>query len=295
SQENVQDNISARLNKSALVSYRIAGLCALIEAAFDIAAEYLEEYVTFGAGETNKAFFHRAAKITERKYGLIIRKEQRLMIDTNICKRAHDVTVQNLAQYMALMKIHDEDKKNWCAQAGRTMKPMMQFITPEGSKEVAELKNTNEVLVNNKHNIDWPLTRKQENIAGAITEEVLETLRLERYQSLNIDLSSLAQRVSQENQNENLSHACSISTEENESIFSQNIITTSEAYYSIDQPQDEENIEHRGLNIFDLVDNFSGIGDQSNSSASQLVVVNEEIVEQQSEKNGVETITVSIC
>ncbi|CAF1415187.1 unnamed protein product, partial [Rotaria sordida] len=264
SQENVQDNISARLNKSALVSYRIAGLCALIEAAFDIAAEYLEEYVTFGAGETNKAFFHRAAKITERKYGLIIRKEQRLMIDTNICKRAHDVTVQNLAQYMALMKIHDEDKKNWCAQAGRTMKPMMQFITPEGSKEVAELKNTNEVLVNNKHNIDWPLTRKQENIT------IIHIFIL-------------------------TGHACSISTEENESIFSQNIITTSEAYYSIDQPQDEENIEHRGLNIFDLVDNFSGIGDQSNSSASQLVVVNEEIVEQQSEKNGVETITVSIC
>ncbi|CAF1484050.1 unnamed protein product, partial [Rotaria sordida] len=65
SQEDVQDNISARLNKSTLVSYRIAGLCALIEAVFDIAAEYLEVYVTFGVDEANKAFFHRATKISE--------------------------------------------------------------------------------------------------------------------------------------------------------------------------------------------------------------------------------------
>ncbi|CAF3290441.1 unnamed protein product [Rotaria sp. Silwood2] len=351
SQEGVKDNVSARLNKTALVCYRLTGLCALVEAAFDMVAEYVEEYVTFGAGEADEVFFHRATKIAERKYGPIIRKEQRLMVDANICKRAHDVTVQNLAQYMTLMKIQEEDKKNWFTQAGRTMKAMMRFITPEDSTELAESKNTNEVLVNNGHKIGWPLTRKQENMlrkadiykvsillhpslvfiksslyansslkkttsiletsfikplvtdgylvaisnglvyqktkatvyikmvptadeesketfstrlasfrdarlnydtylascsnisfysAGVISEKVFEILRLERYRSLNIDISSLVQRVSHETQNENL------------------------------------------------------IDDESNSSASQLVVVNEEIVEQQSEIIGVETIMVSI-
>ena len=97
------------MNKSALVCYRISGLCAIVEAAFDMVTEYIKEYVTFGTGVAGETFFYRAVKIAERKYDLVIRKEQCLIIDTNVCKRAHDVTAQNLAQYMALMKVNDED------------------------------------------------------------------------------------------------------------------------------------------------------------------------------------------
>ncbi len=92
--------------------YRITGLCALIEAAFKIAIEYAEEYVTFGTGDADDGFFSRASNIAERKYGPVLRQEERLVIDTDVCKTVHDVTAQNLAQYMALMKIHDGDKKN---------------------------------------------------------------------------------------------------------------------------------------------------------------------------------------
>ncbi len=72
-------------------------------------ALYVDQYVTFGEGEANEAFFHRSSKIAAQKYGSILREEERFIIGTDICKRPHDVTVQNLAQYMALMKIHTED------------------------------------------------------------------------------------------------------------------------------------------------------------------------------------------
>ena len=87
-------------------------MCTLVEAAFDMVTEYVNEYVIFGTDEAEETFFYRAVKITKPKYDLLIRKEQCLIIDTNIRTRAHDVTVQNLAQYMALIKINNEDRKN---------------------------------------------------------------------------------------------------------------------------------------------------------------------------------------
>ncbi len=88
--------------------------------------EYIRQYVTFGVGEADKNFLHRAVKIAELKYGPVIRKEERLTIDTNTYKQSHDVAVQNLAQYMALMKIQ-KDKKQWFGQFGRTIQPTKRW------------------------------------------------------------------------------------------------------------------------------------------------------------------------
>ena len=44
------------------------------------------------------------------------------------------------------------------------MKATMRFITPEDANEVTESKKTSETLVNNEHKVDWPLTRKQQNV-----------------------------------------------------------------------------------------------------------------------------------
>ncbi|CAF3507856.1 unnamed protein product [Rotaria socialis] len=63
SQEGVLGNVSARLNKGALACYRITGLRALIEAAFDMIAQYAAEYVTFGTGVADEGFVHRPFKI----------------------------------------------------------------------------------------------------------------------------------------------------------------------------------------------------------------------------------------
>jgi hypothetical protein len=168
SKDDIQDNVSARLNKTALVSYRIAGLCGLVEAAFGMVDDYLEEYITFGEGEANEIFFYRSSKIAERKYGLVLRKEERFIIDTDICKRAHDVTVQNLAQYMALMKIQNEDKKNWLCHSGRSMRPTMRFTTTEESIESVELMDASQNSVQLASKITLPLTRKQQNMLEKI-------------------------------------------------------------------------------------------------------------------------------
>ncbi|CAF1458453.1 unnamed protein product [Rotaria magnacalcarata] len=404
SQEGVQDNVSARLNKSALVCYRIAGLCALVEAAFGIAAEYVEEYVTFGTGATDETFFHRASKVAERKYGQIIRKEQRLVIDTNICKRAHDVTVQNLAQYMALMKIQNEDKSNWLMQNARTIKGRMRYITSANNIEVVQHKNASAMFVNNESTVHLALTRKQKNMltkvnhykvsillhpslvfiksslyansslkkassileasflkplvndgylvaisnglicrkskvpvyikmvpcadeeskeafsvrlasfhdqrlnmntylatckniafhsSGVISQEVIELLQLERYQSFKVDFSSLTRRISRDNGNDNLSHTCSISTQDNSPINSQSNMIASEDDYSNNPSLDGESIENPRSNISNLFDHLSEIDDASNASGTALVVINEEIVEEEPEINHDETIMVN--
>ncbi|CAF3396062.1 unnamed protein product [Rotaria socialis] len=404
SQEGVQDNVSARLNKCALACYRIAGLCALVEAAFDIAAEYVEEYVTFGTSTTDETFFHRASKVAERKYGQIIRKEQRLVIDTDMCKRAHDVTVQNLAQYMALMKIQNEDKSNWLMQNARTIKGRMRYITPADNIEVVQHKNASAMFVNNENTLHLALTRKQKNMltkinhykvsillhpslvfiksslytnsslkkassileasflkplvddgclvaiyngficrkskvpvyvkmvpcadeeskeafsvrltsfhdqrlnmstylaackniafhsSGVISQEVIELLQLEHYQSFKVDFLSLTRRISRDNGNDNLSHTCSNSEQDNSPINSQSNMIASEDDYSNNPSLDGESIKNPRSNISNLFDHLSEIDDASNASATALVVINEEIVEEEPEINHDETIMVN--
>ncbi|CAF4518031.1 unnamed protein product, partial [Rotaria socialis] len=402
SQEGVLDNVSARLNKSALVSYRITGLCALIEAAFNMIAQYVAEYVTFGTGVADEEFFHRAFKIAEKKYGLYIRKEQRLMIDTDICKRAHDVTVQNVAQYMALMKLNAEDRKDWFTLTNRLAKTTVRHITGEENIEVTDSKNNN-VSSNNGQITGLPLTRKQQNMlrkgdsykasillhnslvfiksglyvnsslkkassilekfilkpllhnglliavadglicrrtkatvyikmipcnddeskevfinrltnfqderlnyntylascsnvsfhsAGVISEEVLDILRLERYQILNIDISSVFQRHVLANPHVASSRTCSISAQENDPSCSQNI-TSSDDDHTNDPEQHEDNVEHLSSNILDLLHNFSEVSNDSLSIVSQLVVSHEEIIEEQCETQDDESTNMS--
>jgi hypothetical protein len=387
SKEDVQDNVSARLNKTALVGYRIAGLSGLAEAAFDMVKEYIQQYVTFGEGEADESFFYRAVKIAERKFGPVIRKEQRLIIDTNTCKRSHDVTVQNLAQYMALMKIQREDKKQWFTQSCRTIKPTMRFTTTEESTETVELNGISQHFINNHSKVTLPLTRKQQNMLqkadtykasillhsslaflksdlyvnsslkkassildtsflqplindgylvavpngvicqkskvtiyikmvppdddesreifsgllasfhdkrltydtymdscktislhtkGEIVEGVLEILRLEHYQRLNINLSSLPQRIEDEHQDEdrgktiifNLSvwtligvfiitdHSSFISVQENESMNSEDVNAESYDNCSNDQQQEERNLEYNETSNISSVDSL---------------------------------------
>ncbi|CAF4852485.1 unnamed protein product [Rotaria socialis] len=375
SQEGVLDNVSARLNKSALVSYRITGLCALIEAAFNMIAQYVAEYVTFGTGVADEEFFHRAFKIAEKKYGLYIRKEQRLMIDTDICKRAHDVTVQNVAQYMALMKLNAEDRKNWFTLTNRLAKTTVRHIAGEENIEVTDSKNNN-VSLNNGQITGLPLTRKQQNMlrkgdsykasillhnslvfiksglyvnsslkkassileknflkplvhnglliavadglicrrtkatvyikmipcndddnvsfhsAGVISEEVLDILRLERYQILNIDISSVFQRHVLANPHVASSRTCSISAQEKDPSCSQNI-TSSDDDHTNDPEQHEDNVEHLSSNILDLLHNFSEVSNDSLSIVSQLVVSHEEIIEEQCETQDDESTNMS--
>ena len=163
SKDNVQENIAARLNKTALVCYRITGLCGLAEAAFSMVADYLEEYVTFGQGLADQVFFSRVAKIADHRYGPVIRKEHRLLIDTSICKRGHAVTVRNLAQYVALMKTYDDDKRNWFSQSCRMMKVSMRSLAVRDHFETATRAITDQNSVPYEH-ISLPLTRKQENM-----------------------------------------------------------------------------------------------------------------------------------
>ncbi|CAF4075256.1 unnamed protein product, partial [Rotaria magnacalcarata] len=380
SQEDVKDNISARLNKTALLTYRFAGLCALLEAAFDIGTEYIQEYITFGTGQADEAFFQRASKVAERKYGQIIRKERRLIIDNDVCKRAHD--------------IQEEDKNNWFIQSGRQMKSTMRVQVPEENTQVVKSIDNNAVFVRNQKNIDCALTRKQKNMlkkinsykasillhpslifiksslhansslkktssiletsflkslvsdryliaipgglvcrkikatvyvkmiplsdneskeafsarlasfhderltlnsyltscssisldsAGLIDPDVIEILQLERYQSLKIDFSSITQRAVDVTNRNDLSRTCSTSTQENVSIDSEINFLSNEDDSLINQLEHENNIQHHELNIFNFIDNFSETDDQSNYSASELVVLSEETIEQQPE------------
>ncbi|CAF4028423.1 unnamed protein product, partial [Rotaria sp. Silwood1] len=85
----------------------------------------INNYVTFGNGKADQTFFSRATEIATARYGSILRKEENVIITTEICKRAQSVTVQNLAQYMSLMKILPENKKNCIGTSARFMKPIM--------------------------------------------------------------------------------------------------------------------------------------------------------------------------
>ncbi|CAF5002298.1 unnamed protein product [Rotaria sp. Silwood1] len=164
SEPDTKDNVSARLNKTALGAYRIAGLCALAEAAFDLVPVYINNYVTFGNGKADQTFFRRATEIATARYGSILRKEENLIITTEICKRAQSVTVQNLAQYMSLMKILPEDKKNWIGTSGRFMKPIMINNTRDENCESAESIDTFPRSSNISRQTTLPLTLKQKNM-----------------------------------------------------------------------------------------------------------------------------------
>ncbi|CAF2669967.1 unnamed protein product [Rotaria sp. Silwood2] len=164
SEPDTKDNVSARLNKTALGAYRIAGLCALAEAAFDLVPVFINNYVTFGNGKADQTFFRRATEIATARYGSILRKEENFIITTEICKRAQSVTVQNLAQYMSLMKILPEDKKNWIGTSGRFMKPVMINNTRDENCESAESIDTFSRSINISRQTTLPLTRKQENM-----------------------------------------------------------------------------------------------------------------------------------
>ncbi|CAF3242632.1 unnamed protein product, partial [Rotaria sp. Silwood2] len=98
------------------------------------------------------------------RYGSILRKEDNLIITTEICKRAQSVTVQNLAQYISLMKILPEDKKNWIGTSGRFMKPVMINNTRYENCESAESLDTFPRSINISRQTTLPLTRKQENM-----------------------------------------------------------------------------------------------------------------------------------
>ena len=148
----------------ALVCYRVTGLLGLTETAFDMIGDYLNEYVTFGNGEADLTFFHRLSKIAARNFGPIIRREQRLTISINICKRSHNVTVQNLAQYMSLMKLYDEDKVNWFGQYGRGVRPSVRLNATGDGASRAVLANVNEDSISTVTEGSLSLTRKQQNM-----------------------------------------------------------------------------------------------------------------------------------
>jgi hypothetical protein len=163
SKDNVQDNVSARLNKTALAIYRIAAFCGLLEAAYDMVSVYIDEFVSFNNGEADDLFFQRSSKIAEQMYGPILRKEERFIISTDVCKRAQNVNVQNLAQYLALMKISTEDKKRWINSSGKTMRSSMGFsITNQN--ELDELTDISRNSIDVQGKSQLPLSRKQLNI-----------------------------------------------------------------------------------------------------------------------------------
>lgn len=166
-EEGVQDNISARLNKSALVSYRLTGLIALAELAFELVEYYQSEYVTFGSGEADETFCRRIKRIVSGKYDDIVNGEKRFLIKTEVCKRGRDVTVQNLAQYMALMKISNEDKKNWSSPSGRLGKINVRSVTDNQDTE-SKLAKRMKASPSEDAGSDYALTRKQKNMLQKI-------------------------------------------------------------------------------------------------------------------------------
>ncbi|CAF4537378.1 unnamed protein product [Rotaria socialis] len=119
--------------------------------------------------------------------------------------------------------------------------------------------------------------------AGLIDPDVIEILQLERYQSLKIDFSSITQRAVDVTNHNDLSRTCSTSTQENVSIDSEINFLSNEDDSLISQLEHENSIQHHELNIFNLIGNFSETDDQSNYSASELVVLSEETIEQQPE------------
>lgn len=166
----MEDNVAARLNKMALVSYRIAGLCGLVEVAFNLACAYISYYTTFGDGQADEAFFHRAEKIVDMKYGPIIRKEQNFVIHSEICYRAQNVVAQNLAQYMILMKLTADDRKNWNGSWGRNIRPVMKPLTTNEDVELAESMNVFKNLSDTSNETNLPLTKKQEKMLKKTNE-----------------------------------------------------------------------------------------------------------------------------
>ncbi|CAF3339696.1 unnamed protein product [Rotaria socialis] len=118
--------------------------------------------------------------------------------------------------------------------------------------------------------------------AGVISEEVLDILRLERYQILNIDISSVFYRHVLANPHVASSRTCSISAQETDPSCSQSI-TSSDDDHTNDPEQHEGNVEHLRSNIFDLLHNFSGVSYDSVSIVCQLVISHEGIIEEQCE------------
>ncbi|CAF4079659.1 unnamed protein product [Adineta steineri] len=135
---------------------RIAAFCGLLEAAFDMVPIYIDQFVSFHNGEVNDWFFERCSKIAENMYGLVLRKDERFVISTEICKRSQKVNVQNLAQYLSLMKISDEDKKKWMHSCGKNIRSCIEFSTIDGNKlpETTDISSKPELA----------LSRKQENM-----------------------------------------------------------------------------------------------------------------------------------
>ncbi|CAF4006891.1 unnamed protein product [Adineta steineri] len=135
---------------------RIAGFCGLLEAAFDMVPIYIDQFVSFDNGEVNDWFFERCSKIAENMYGPVLRKDERFVISTEICKRSQKVNVQNLAQYLSLMKISDEDKKKWMYSCGKNIRSCIEFSTIDGNKlpETTDISSKPELA----------LSRKQENM-----------------------------------------------------------------------------------------------------------------------------------
>ncbi|CAF1206476.1 unnamed protein product [Adineta steineri] len=135
---------------------RIAGFCGLLEAAFDMVPIYIDQFVSFDNGEVNDWFFERCSKIAENMYGPVLRKDERFVISTEICKRSQKVNVQNLAQYLSLMKISDEDKKKWMYSCGKNIRSCIEFSTIDGN----ELPETTDI----SSKPELALSRKQENM-----------------------------------------------------------------------------------------------------------------------------------
>ncbi len=152
----------------ALAAYRVAGLCSLIEAAFDLVSTYISHYVSFGDGQVDETFFHRATKIVDMKYEPVRKKEQNFIISTDICNRVQNVIAQNLAQYMILMKILPEDRKNWNASSGRIIRSITRNITTNEDHDLEESIDTFQSTTNIFNKIMVPLTRKQKNMMEKI-------------------------------------------------------------------------------------------------------------------------------
>ena len=155
----------------ALVSYRIAGLSVIIEAAFDVACAYVNYYATFDNGQADKRFFDRAQEIVNVKYGSIIGKEQNLVINTEICYRAQNIVAQNIAQYMILMKLTPDDRRNWNSSWSRNIKSVTKSASTNSDMELAESMDLFTALVDlapKKEQL--PLTKKQNNMLAKTNE-----------------------------------------------------------------------------------------------------------------------------
>jgi hypothetical protein len=136
--EEVDDHLASRFGKSVDAVHRIAGLCQIIEFAWNIVEIFVQRHGGFEDHSISNEFLTKCELLFVELYGPCIEDNRRFYISIDVVERGIDIITGNLEQYKLLMFIPEHEGIHMLSTSNKPTDSLM--INPTDKKDKKRLK-----------------------------------------------------------------------------------------------------------------------------------------------------------